>query len=371
MKIGVSVDKLWWGHRIPAWYDDKGNHYVGHDEEDIRKHYKLSDEIKLTQDEDVLDTWFSSALWPFSTLGWPDKTPELKHFYPTSVLVTGFDIIFFWVARMVMMGLKFMGEVPFKEVYITGLIRDNEGHKMSKTKGNVLDPIDIIDGIELKDLMKKRSAGVFNDAQLKKVEADTKKHFSDGIPSLGADALRFTYCALASTGRDIRFDMARVEGYRNFCNKIWNAARFVLMNTEDFEMPKDTSKLEFNEIDQWILSRLQTTIKTVKDHFTHYRFDLLANTLYEFTWNDFCDWYLEFSKPRLMNKDDKAANIATQYTLLTILESILRLLHPLIPFITEEIWHRIAPLLGNTSESILQESYPEFDESKVNVTAEK
>ncbi|MCD6055126.1 MAG: valyl-tRNA synthetase [Gammaproteobacteria bacterium] len=349
--------QLWWGHRIPAWYDEAGNIYAGEDENDVRLHYKLSSTIKLTQDNDVLDTWFSSALWPFSTLGWPNKTPELETFYPTSVLVTGFDIIFFWVARMIMMGLKFTQQVPFKTVYITGLIRDHDGQKMSKSKGNVLDPIDLIDGISLDDLLKKRTQNLMQPGMAKRIEKITRSQFPEGIASYGTDALRFTYCALASTGRDIRFDIGRLDGYRNFCNKIWNAARYVLMNVENTEIHKPHSE-DLTVSDKWILSILNQTIAQVHQHVQEYRFDLLANTLYDFVWNEYCDWYLELVKPVLMGDSPEKIKNAARYTLVFVLETILRLLHPLMPFITEEIWQRVKPLTDQKSDTIMLAPYP-------------
>ncbi len=349
--------QLWWGHRIPAWYDEEGNTYVGINEQDIRKKLNLSDEIALKQDNDVLDTWFSAALWPFSTLGWPENTLEFKAFYPTQVLVTGFDIIFFWVARMIMMGLKFTGKIPFEEVYVTGLVRDSEGHKMSKSKGNVLDPIDLIDGITLENLIQKRTAGLLQPAMAKKIAETTRKEFPLGIPAFGTDALRFTYCALASTGRDIRFDLKRVEGYRNFCNKLWNAARYVLITTESQEINFEASELSI--VDKWIKSIFQQTIQTVTDQFKNYRFDLLAHSIYEFVWNEFCDWYLELSKVILNDPNTpEAIKNGTRATLLSVLEGILRLSHPLMPFITEEIWQRVSKVLGKTGKTIMLEPYP-------------
>lgn len=355
--------QLWWGHRIPAWYDDQNKVYVGYSEADIRQQHKLDASVTLHRDTDVLDTWFSAALWPFATLGWPEKTPELKTFYPSNVLVTGFDIIFFWVARMIMLGLKLMGQVPFKEVYITGLIRDHEGHKMSKSKGNVLDPIDLIDGIDLETLTVKRTSGLMQASMAQKIEQATRKQFPQGIPAFGTDALRFTYCALASTTRDIRFDLARVEGYRNFCNKLWNAARFVLMNTEQHIVKPDD---QFSLADRWIISRLQTTIISVREHFADYRFDLLAQAVYEFVWNEYCDWYLELVKPLLTDPNgNPAQQNTTRYTLLYVLENILRLLQPLMPYITEEIWQRVAPQLGNHDKTILLQPYPVADEKQI------
>jgi len=362
--------QIWWGHRIPAWYDDDGKVYVGHDEASVRAKHKLGTEVVLNQDSDVLDTWFSSALWTFSTLGWPEKTPELEKFHPTSVLVTGFDIIFFWVARMIMMGLKFTGEVPFKQIYVHGLVRDGEGQKMSKSKGNVLDPIDLIDGIKLEDLVAKRTYGMMQPEKAAQIEKATRKQFADGIPAFGTDAIRFTFASLASTGRDIRFDLNRAEGYRNFCNKLWNATRYVLMNTEGFDTGVDESlEVELSLADRWITSRLQEVESEVAKHFTAYRFDLAATTLYEFTWNEYCDWYLELAKP-ILNKDSSvAAKRGTRKTLVRVLESMLRLLHPIIPFITEEAWQAVAPLAGKHSETIMLEAYPQADESKIDKQA--
>lgn len=291
--------QLWWGHRIPAWYDEAGNAYVGEDEADVRAKYNLADDIAIKQDEDVFDTWFSSALWPFSTLGWPEQTPELAKYYPTSVLVTGFDIIFFWVARMMMFGMYFMNDVPFRDIYITGLIRDSEGQKMSKSKGNVLDPVDLIDGISLDELLKKRTTGLMQPQMKAKIEKATKKEFPEGISAYGADAVRFTYAALASTSRDISFDTARVEGYRNFCNKLWNASRFVMMNLDDYKV---CDNYELGVADKWIWSVLNTATADVHRHLANYRFDLVTNTIYDLVWNNYCDWYVEFAKVAL--KDD-------------------------------------------------------------------
>ncbi|MEY3807497.1 MAG: hypothetical protein RI893_473 [Pseudomonadota bacterium] len=360
--------QIWWGHRIPAWYDELGNIYVGNSEQDIRIKHNLPEDYALKQDEDVLDTWFSSALWPFSTLGWPEKTEELAKHYPTSVLVTGFDIIFFWVARMIMMGLKFQGEVPFKEVYIHGLVRDAEGQKMSKSKGNVLDPIDIIDGIELETLVTKRVSGMMQPHLAKKIEQDTRKHFPDGIQSYGTDALRFTFASLASTGRDIRFDLARTEGYRNFCNKLWNAARFVLMNTEEQDNGLSAAPCEYTQVDKWIVSRLHQVTAVTSEAIDNYRFDLAAQAIYEFTWNEYCDWYLELSKISLQS-DDEALQRGTRKTLLMVLESILRLAHPIMPFITEEIWQRVAPLAGINADTIMLQPYPVADQSQIDSNA--
>ncbi|MDD5410007.1 MAG: valine--tRNA ligase [Methylobacter sp.] len=360
--------QIWWGHRIPAWYDELGNVYVGNSEQDIRAKHNLSADYALKQDEDVLDTWFSSALWPFSTLGWPEQTPELAKHYPTSVLVTGFDIIFFWVARMIMMGLKFQSEVPFKEVYIHGLVRDAEGQKMSKSKGNVLDPIDIIDGIDLDTLVAKRTSGMMQPHLAKKIEQDTRKHFPDGIQSYGTDALRFTFATLASTGRDIRFDLARTEGYRNFCNKLWNAARYVLMNTEGQDNGLSDAPCEYSQVDRWITSRLHQVTAVTSNAIDNYRFDLAAQAIYEFTWNEYCDWYLELAKISLQS-DDAALQRGTRKTLLTVLESILRLAHPLMPFITEEIWQRVAPLAGIEADTIMLQPYPVADEAHIDSNA--
>ncbi len=357
--------QIWWGHRIPAWYDDEGNVYVGEDEAAVRAEYHLAD-IALRQDEDVLDTWFSSALWPFSTLGWPNQTDALQTWYPGSVLVTGFDIIFFWVARMMMMGIHFMDDIPFKEVYIHGLVRDSHGHKMSKSKGNVLDPIDIIDGIDLETLVKKRTSGMMQPALAAKIEKATRKEFPEGIEPHGTDALRFTFASLASTGRDINFDMNRIAGYRNFCNKLWNAARYVLMNTAEQDTGIDNTDVELSLADRWIISQLQTTEQTVTAALDNYRFDHAAQAIYEFIWNNYCDWYLELSKPVLNNKQaSEAAKRGTRQTLVRVLEAALRLTHPIMPFITEEIWQTIAPLAGKSADTIMAQPYPIADETLI------
>jgi valyl-tRNA synthetase len=346
--------QLWWGHRIPAWYDPDGAIHVGVDEADARRRSALGDEVPLKQDEDVLDTWFSSALWPFSTLGWPDKTPRLEKYYPTNVLVTGFDIIFFWVARMIMMGLKFMGDVPFREVYVHGLIRDAHGQKMSKSKGNVLDPLDLIDGISLEDMIKKRTTGLMQPQMAPLIEKNIRQNFPQGTSAFGCDALRFTFAALATNGRDIRFDLGRVEGYSNFCNKLWNAARYVLMSSTDHEVRAVPLT---SPADRWILSRLNRMIGDVRTHINEYRLDLASQRLYEFFWNEYCDWYLELSKPVKQKGSEEARN-ATRYTLLHVLECSLRVLHPFMPFITEEIWQRLKTPMNIEGASIMLQAYP-------------
>ena len=364
--------QLWWGHRIPAWYDENDNIYVARDEATVREKYNLDANMVLRQDEDVLDTWFSSALWPFSTLGWPDKTEALQTWYPTNVLVTGFDIIFFWVARMIMFGLKFMdGEVPFKEVYMHGLVRDAEGQKMSKSKGNVIDPLDVIDGISLEDLLVKRTGNMMQPHLAEKIAKATKKHFPDGIPAYGTDALRFTFASQASNGRDIRFDLHRIEGNRNFCNKIWNATRYVLMQTEGKDVGlNENDPIELSLADRWIRSELQNVAAEVAEHFDKYRFDLAAKTLYEFTWGEYCDWYLELSKPILFSDEaSDAAKRGTRQTLVRVLETLLRLLHPIMPYITEEIWQTIKPLANVSGDSIMLQPYPVASEELIDTHA--
>lgn len=354
--------QLWWGHRIPAWYDNEGNVYVGESENEIRKQHNIENSIALIQDDDVLDTWFSSALWPFSSLGWPDETYDLKTFYPTNVLVTGFDIIFFWVARMVMMGLKFMNEIPFKEIYIHGLIKDKNGQKMSKSKGNILDPIDLIDGISLDELLDKRVQGLMQPEMEKRIINDTKKEFPNGIPDFGTDALRFNFAIQASTGRDIRLDLKRVEGYRNFCNKIWNASRFIKMNTNDFEL-LETQDTDGHPVDQWIQSKFAETIDEVERQLSQYRFDLAATAMYEFVWNDFCDWYIELSKA-LINEPEikRSQKDYTKNNLIKMLDAILRMLHPTIPFITEEVWQSLSE--ENKNRSIMKADFPSSENWK-------
>ena len=354
--------QIWWGHRIPAWYDKDGKYYVADTLEEAQ--IQAGKGVELKQDDDVLDTWFSSALWPFSTLGWPEETPELSRFYPTSVLVTGFDIIFFWVARMIMFGLKFAGDVPFRDIYITGLIKDGNGQKMSKSKGNVLDPIDLIDGIGLEDLLDKRTQGMMQPKLAEKIKKQTQKEFPNGIPSFGTDAIRFTFTALASFGRDIKFDLKRVEGYRNFCNKLWNASRFVLMNLESQNINNDA---KFSSQDKWILSRLQQVKTEVQKHLSDYRLDLMSQTLYEFVWHDYCDWYLELSKPLLDNPQTKEG---CQLTLIKVLTETLVLLHPIIPFITEEIFEQSQKILSNSQDKLISQPFPEAQDELLDNNAE-
>ncbi|MGH8179970.1 MAG: valine--tRNA ligase, partial [Steroidobacteraceae bacterium] len=357
--------QLWWGHRIPAWYDGDGNVYVARSEAEARNKHHLAPDVPLNQDTDVLDTWFSSALWPFSTLGWPRQTPELAKFYPSTVLVTGFDIIFFWVARMMMMGLKFMGDVPFRDVYITGLVRDEHGDKMSKSKGNVIDPLDIVDGIDLESLAAKRTSGLMQPQMKSKIEKATRKQYPEGIAPHGTDALRFAFAALASPSRDIRFDLARVAGYRNFCNKLWNAARYVTMTVGD-TAPADAHQdattgaaVELSVADRWIRSRFGRAVETVEKALADYRFDYAAAALYEFTWYQFCDWYLELTKPVLQSDSaSAAARAGTRGTLLEVLEALQRALHPIMPFITEEIWRRVSPLTGRSGPTVMRAPYP-------------
>lgn len=364
--------QLWWGHRIPAWYDNLGNIYVGLSEKDVRVKYHLDASVALKQDEDVLDTWFSSALWPFSTLGWPEQTNELKQFYPTSVLFTGFDIIFFWVARMIMFGMKFVGDIPFKKIVITGLVCDHEGKKMSKSKGNVLDPLDIIHGISLSDLIEKRTQHLMMNSVKQSIIKATEKQFPEGIPAYGTDALRFTFCALASQSRTIKFDMARVEGYHHFCNKLWNATRFVLQNTEDYMQDLDDGAFQYGLSEQWILSKLQQVIAECRSHIENYRFDLLAQSLHDFIWHHYCDWYLELAKTTLYDQDAlSASKRGTRKTLLHVLDQILKLLHPIIPFITEEIWEKISKLVGDQSECLMWSTYPRVNPEDIHVQAEE
>ncbi|MGF1844796.1 valine--tRNA ligase [Vibrio clamense] len=369
--------QLWWGHRIPAWYDNEGKVYVGRTEEEVREKNNLAPVVVLKQDDDVLDTWFSSALWTFGTQGWPENTDALKTFHPSEVLVSGFDIIFFWVARMIMMTMHFVkdedgkAQVPFKTVYMTGLIRDENGDKMSKSKGNVLDPIDMIDGIDLESLVEKRCGNMMQPKLAAKIEKATRKTFENGIEPYGTDALRFTLAAMASTGRDINWDMKRLEGYRNFCNKLWNASRYVLMNTEEHDCGmslsvEDRANMEFSLADKWIESQFEVAAKEFNAHLENYRLDMAANTLYEFIWNQFCDWYLELTKPVLW-KGTEAQQQATRYTLITVLEKTLRLAHPVLPYITESIWQSVKPLVdGVEGETIMTQALPQFNEDNFN-----
>ncbi len=348
--------QLWWGHRIPAWYDKDGNIYVGKNISEIRSKYRISKKIKLIQDEDVLDTWFSSQLWTFVTLGWPKKTKRLKRFHPTSVLVTGFDIIFFWVARMIMITEKFLNQVPFKEVYVHGLVRDSEGQKMSKSKGNIIDPIDIIDGIELKELINKRTAGLMNPKQEEKIITNTKKEFPNGIASYGADAMRFTFCSLASGSRDINFDIKRLEGYRNFCNKLWNASKFIKIQSKGFNNNKILSQ---DSEDKWIEDQFNKTVLDFSNHIDSYRFDLASQTAYDFFWEKFCDWYIELCKIKLNDSSiEQSKKDKTKASLINLMEKSLILLHPIMPFITEEIWQDFRPFHKSKLKSISQKKFP-------------
>jgi len=357
--------QLWWGHRIPAWYDENGKVYVGMNENEVRRQYNLAAKIKLRQDEDVLDTWFSSALWPFSTLGWQHNDSAFKTFYPTSVLVTGFDIIFFWVVRMVMMGLKFTNEVPFHEVYITGLIRDSKGQKMSKSKGNIIDPLDLIDGIGLEDLIKKRTGNLMQSFLAAGIEKATRTEFPEGIAAYGADALRFTFCSLATTGRDINFDLGRLAGYRNFGNKIWNATRYVLLQTEGFAMH---APYEYSASDLWIRHQMAELLRNITAWFAVYRFDLLAQAIYDFIWHEYCDWYLELTKPLLTSTVSDQLKNGARRTLLEMLEMMLRVLHPFMPFLTEELWQQVAPFLAIKGATIMLQPYPEFNEANLHAS---
>jgi valyl-tRNA synthetase len=363
--------QLWWGHRIPAWYDPEGNVYVGRDAHEVRAQHALPASLALRQDEDVLDTWFSSALWPFSTLGWPEASEALARFYPGSTLVTGFDIIFFWVARMMMLGLRFMGEVPFRDVYITGLILDEHGDKMSKSRGNVIDPLDIVDGIALEALIEKRTSGLMQPQQAPAIARATRRQYSHGIAAHGTDALRFTFASLASPSREIRFDLARVGGYRNFCNKLWNAARFVTLSMDGPGAAADGAPMELSVADRWIRARFGRALAAVDGALAGYRFDFAATALYEFTWYDFCDWYLELAKTLLQtDAATAAAKRAARATLAQILEALQRALHPFMPFITEEIWQRAAPLAGRSGASVMLEAYPEAAEFPADEAAE-
>ncbi|AJE07224.2 valine--tRNA ligase [Mannheimia haemolytica] len=364
--------QLWWGHRIPAWYDEQGNVYVARDEAEVRAKHNLPADLPLKQDEDVLDTWFSSGLWTFSMLGWPEQTKELKMFHPTDVLITGFDIIFFWVARMIMFTMHFIKDengkpqVPFKTVYVTGLIRDEQGQKMSKSKGNVLDPIDMIDGISLDDLLEKRTGNMMQPQLAEKIAKATRKEFAEGIVAHGTDALRFTLTALASNGRDINWDMKRLEGYRNFCNKLWNASRYVLTNDK---LDLSEGDVEFSLADRWIESQFNRTVETFRTALSQYRFDLVANAIYEFTWDQFCDWYLELTKPIFFKGTDVQRRGASR-TLVNVLEKLLRLIHPVMPFITEEIWQKVKGFVGIEADTIMLQKFPQFDPLAIDETAE-
>ena len=357
--------QLWWGHRIPAWYDAQGKIYVAPNEAQARKKYGLGKTLKLSQDNDVLDTWFSSALWPFATLGWPDNPPEVKDFYPNNVLITGFDIIFFWVARMAMMGLQLTGEVPFRQVYIHGLVRDSENRKMSKSKGNIIDPLDLIDGTTLEDLITKRTSGLLQPKQVAVIETDTRKQFPDGIDAFGADALRFAFTAMTSTGRDIRFDLQRIRGYRNFCNKLWNAARFVILICEKNQALLSSDIVPAKRtLEHWLEQKLANVIARVERNFTHYRFDLIANALYEFVWHDYCDWFIEMSKVTQQSGTTEENRKGNLLCMIETLERSVRLLHPIIPFITEEIWQQCKPLHGGKEESIMQQAWPRMEKAE-------
>ncbi|GAC1036495.1 valine--tRNA ligase [Pseudomonas sp. No.117] len=362
--------QLWWGHRIPAWYDQAGNVYVGRDEAEVRAKHDLGD-IVLRQDDDVLDTWFSSGLWTFSTLGWPEQTEALKTFHPTDVLVTGFDIIFFWVARMIMLSTHLTGQIPFKTVYVHGLVRDGQGQKMSKSKGNVLDPLDIVDGIDLDTLLQKRTSGLMQPKLAEKIAKQTRAEFPDGIASYGTDALRFTFCSLATTGRDIKFDMGRVEGYRNFCNKLWNAANFVMENVEGQDTGVNDEPVELSSVDRWIISQLQRTEAEVTRQLDAFRFDLATQALYEFVWDEYCAWYLELVKPVLWDENASVERQrGTRRTLARVLEVVLRLAHPFMPFITEEIWQRLKAPAGVQGETLMLQPWPVANEARIDVAAE-
>lgn len=362
--------QLWWGHRIPAWYDQSGNVYVGRDEAEVRAKHDLGD-IALRQDDDVLDTWFSSGLWTFSTLGWPEQTEALKTFHPTDVLVTGFDIIFFWVARMIMLSTHLTGQIPFKTVYVHGLVRDGQGQKMSKSKGNVLDPLDIVDGIDLDTLLQKRTSGLMQPKLAEKIAKQTRAEFPDGIASYGTDALRFTFCSLATTGRDIKFDMGRVEGYRNFCNKLWNAANFVMENVEGQDTGVNDEPVELSSVDRWIISQLQRTEAEVTRQLDAFRFDLATQALYEFVWDEYCAWYLELVKPVLWDENASLERQrGTRRTLARVLEVVLRLAHPFMPFITEEIWQRLKAPAGVQGETLMLQPWPVANEARIDAAAE-